>query len=113
MIISERIFQILKEKEMTQKEFSNNTGIAQSTISDWKTKKTNPAADKIMIICDTLDVTPYELLSGTENDKFKQLDYVIIDKSMDEYKIVETYGNLKQTNKARLLGYLQALAEEN
>ena len=112
MIISERIFQILKEKEMTQKEFSNNTGIAQSTISDWKTKKTNPAADKIMIICDTLDITPYELLSGAESEKFKQLDYVIVDKSMDEYILIETYGKLKQNRKMRLMGYLQALSEE-
>ena len=39
MIISERIFQVLKEKRISQKYFSEQTGIAQSTISDWKRKK--------------------------------------------------------------------------
>ncbi len=51
MLISERIFELLKEKGITQKEFSELTGISQSTISDWKRKKTNPASDKIMLIC--------------------------------------------------------------
>ena len=46
-------------------DFSKATGIAQSTISDWKRKKTNPSADKIMIICNVLKVTPYELLQDT------------------------------------------------
>ena len=51
MIISERVFYLLKEKNMTQSEFSKRVGIANSTISDWKRKKTNPSADKIMDIC--------------------------------------------------------------
>lgn len=69
MIISERIFQVLKEKRISQKYFSEQTGIAQSTISDWKRKKTNPASDKIMAICNVLELTPYELLEGTESRK--------------------------------------------
>ena len=45
MIISERIFQVLKEKGISQKDFAMATGIPQSTISDWKGKHVNPAAD--------------------------------------------------------------------
>ena len=36
--ISDRIFELLKEKGMSQKEFSARTGIAESSISDWKKK---------------------------------------------------------------------------
>ena len=50
MTISDRIFQLIQERGMSQKEFSEKTGIAQSTISDWKRKSMNPAADKIMLI---------------------------------------------------------------
>ena len=39
MLISERIFELLLSKEMSQKEFSKKTGISQSTISDWKLAK--------------------------------------------------------------------------
>ena len=109
MIISERVFSLLKDKGISQKEFSQATGIAQSTISDWKRKKTNPAADKIMVICDVLDVSPVELLSGTESENFKQLDYLVLSKDSPEYGLVETYRSLGPKTKARLTGYLEAL----
>lgn len=65
--VSDRIFELLKEKGMSQKEFAAKTGIAESTISDWKKKKTNPVSDKILIISEVLGVSPYELLSGAEH----------------------------------------------
>lgn len=37
--ISDKIFELLKEKRMSQKEFAQRTGIAESSISDWKKKK--------------------------------------------------------------------------
>ena len=66
MTISDRIFELMKQKNIKQKDFSTLTGIPQSTISDWKKKSTNPASDKIMAICEALDVTPYYLLTGIE-----------------------------------------------
>ena len=57
MTVSERIFKIIDEENMTQKEISEKTGIPQSTISDWRKKNTNPASDKILIICEVLKVT--------------------------------------------------------
>ena len=66
MTISERIFELLEQRGMSQKEFSEKTGIAQSSISDWKRKKANHVSEKILIICNVLDVMPYELLGGTD-----------------------------------------------
>lgn len=39
MIIRERIFYIMEQKNMSQLELSRRTGIATSNISDWKKKK--------------------------------------------------------------------------
>lgn len=36
MIISERIFYVMEQKNITQLELSKRTGIATSNISDWK-----------------------------------------------------------------------------
>ena len=113
MIISERIFSILTEKGISQKLFSEMTGISQSTISDWKRKKTNPASDKIMVISDALKVSVYDLLNGTESGAKKTVDYMIIDKGSDEYELLETYRNLNQKAKERLRGDMQALTEQN
>ena len=58
MTISERILVVLRERNMTQVEFAKQVGIATSTISEWKKKKTNPTADKIMDICNVLQISP-------------------------------------------------------
>ena len=81
MTISDKIFELIKERGMTQKEFAQKTGISQSSISDWKRKKTNPVSEKILIICETLGVTPYELLSGTEGEgkRSSRSDLLILD----------------------------------
>ncbi len=65
MTIADRIFERLKQLDMSQKQFSEETGISQSTISEWKSKRTNPTSEKIMIICKVIRVTPEWLLRGT------------------------------------------------
>ncbi len=39
MTISERIFKILKEREISQASFCKMIGLSGSTVSDWKTKR--------------------------------------------------------------------------
>jgi len=112
MIISEKIFRVLEERGMSQKQFADLTGITPSTICDWKRKKTNPASNKIMVICDALQITPYELLSGTEGEKFKQPDYVIVEKSSKDYTFLEAYRELDLKKQERLMKYLTKLAGE-
>jgi len=114
MLISERIYQYLAEKGISQIEFANRTGISQSTISDWRRKGTNPSADKIMIICEVLDVSPYELLCGTENKKHKEYftaDHVVLEKDSKEYQLIETYQSMSADAKKRLEGYMDALKD--
>jgi transcriptional regulator with XRE-family HTH domain len=113
MIISERIFELLEERGMTQKEFANRTGIAQSTISDWKSKHTNPIAEKIMIICDTLNVTPEELLSGvdTSGSRSRKSEYFVIDRETELGVFVEEFQSLNKSDRSRLIGYMRAIME--
>ena len=109
MTIGEKIFYLLSEKGISQKDFSEKTGISQSTISDWKRKGTNPAADKIMIICDALNISVYQLLNESGNNKENELDYVIISKESEEYILLESFRNLDKYAKERLKGYVEAL----
>ena len=110
MTISERIFLRIQELGMSQKVFSEKTGIAQSTISEWKTKNNNPTADKILIICDVLDVTPYWLLSGAEKSgkRGNKFEHYVIGKESELGSIVTDYNSLDQRNRDRVLGYLRA-----
>lgn len=114
MIISERIFELLEAQHMSQKEFAERTGIAQSTISDWKRKKTNPVSEKILIICKVLDVTPYELLSGAEGQgtRSKAASIIALEKSSEDGQVLEAYHKMDEKMRQRILGYYYALMEE-
>ena len=113
MTISERIFELLDKRGMSQKEFSEKTGIAQSSISDWKRKKTNPVSEKILIICNVLDVTPYELLGGTDGvgSRSNPSDMILIDKNSEYGNAIMDFLALDKGNQGRMLGYLKALTD--
>ena len=112
MTIRDRIFDRLEQLNMTQKAFSEQTGIPQSTISDWRKKKTNPTADKIMIICKVLKVTPVWLLSGIKQrgTRSNPLDWYAVDAQTDSGKLITIYNSMDSNLQARLLGYAEALA---
>ena len=83
--ISKRIFELPGKRGMSPKEFSEKTRIAQSSISDWKRKKTNPVSEKILIICSVLDVTPYELLGGADRigSRSNPSEYTLVTKDSE------------------------------
>ena len=111
MTIGDRIFERLKEIGMTQKDFSEKTGISQSTISEWKSKRTNPTSEKIMIICDTLRVTPEWILSGSSKtgNRGNELPWYVIDRSTEIGMLVTRYRELDEKQRERVMGYLEAL----
>ena len=111
--ISDKIFELLKEKGMSQKEFAQRTGIAESSISDWKKKRTNPVSDKILIICEVLGVTPYELLSGAEHTgtRSKTNEMYVFTKDTELGMLIETYQQLSVEQQKRLLGSMDALKD--
>ena len=111
MTISERIFELIKQRGYTQKEFSKRTGIAESTISDWKKKGTNPVSDKILIICKVLEVNPVWFLSGIEaqGDRGGPQNWFAIDANTDSGKLLIEFNSMDKSQQARLLGYAEAL----
>jgi transcriptional regulator with XRE-family HTH domain len=109
MTIGERILQLVKEKGFTQMEFSRLTGIPQSTMSSWRSRKQNPGMDKLQIICDVLDVDPFFLISGSSSENTTSMGFLRI-YDQDECDLILEYRRLDSGQKNRLLGYLQALS---
>ena len=104
MNIYEKIFARLEELHMSQIELSRRTGIATSTISDWRKKKINPQADKLVAICKALDMSLVDLLCDEEDKKNEVLtaDYFIDDQIM-----IETIQLSSIETKRRILSYLE------
>ena len=113
MTIRERIFLRLNELNMTQKEFAEKTGISQSAISEWKSKKTNPTTDKVMVICQVLKVSPEWLLSGIEKEgkRGNEPNFMVIDKESEIGVFIKDYNKLSHDSRERLIGYMKALKD--
>ncbi len=66
-----------------------------------------------MIICNVLDVTPYELLGGTDEvvSRSNPFDMILINKNSEYGSAVIGFLALDKTRQGRLLGYLKAFTE--
>ena len=103
MNIYEKIFARLEELRMSQIELSRRTGIATSTISDWRKKKINPQADKLVSICKALDMSLVDLLCDGEGiEQTTEPDFMV-----DGQHIIEIYSNSDLETKRRLLRYFE------
>ena len=98
MKIYEKIFIRLKEINMSQIELSRRTGIATSTISDWRKKQINPQADKLVTICKTLDMSLEDLLCDEDNNQ-----------PIDEKYLLELFRKSDLAGKKRILRYFELL----
>lgn len=101
MSIYEKIFARLAELHMSQIELSRRTGIATSTISDWRKKKINPQADKLVSLCKALDMSLVELLCD-EEDEQEATDYLI-----DGKHILELFRTSNYEDKKRMVRYFE------
>lgn len=103
MNIYEKIFARLEELHMSQIELSRRTGIATSTISDWRKKKINPQADKLVTICKALDMSLVNLLCDEEETEQPiQTDYLL-----NKKHIIEVFTPSDIKTKRRLLRYFE------
>ena len=111
MTIRDRIFARISELGITQKEFAIRCGIPETTVSDWKKKKTNPTAEKILVICKVLDVTPEWLLSGVETHgtRGNMAKIIAVDIRTEAGELLELFNSCDAAMQSRILGFAQAL----
>ena len=67
MTISERLYNLRKEKNLSQEELANVLGVSRQTISKWETGESTPDFDKIIPLCNFYGITSDELLSGKKD----------------------------------------------
>lgn len=103
MTISQRIFLLLKEKKLKQKDLALKTGISESAVSDWKKKGTNPAAENISAIADFLNVSIDYLLTG--NDK------TLLHSNLTslEQECLNKFNRLSEIDKGRMLDRMETI----
>ncbi len=108
MNINEKIFTVLKEKKISQKELSRLSGISESTISDWKRKGKTPGLDKILVVSKVLGISLTDLVDEDVDDTASMNHYEL---NLDEKLIIDIYRKADAGQKKRLIDYFEKLNE--
>ena len=104
--ISKRIFELMEERGVSQKELSERTGISTSTISDWKNKGNAPTSEKISSICNALNITADVIFNDVEIEHVKTR---VITEESELWDFVHAYDNLSARAQKRVLAYAMAM----
>lgn len=67
MTIGERLYNLRKDKKMSQEDLANVLDVSRQTISKWETGESMPDFNKICPLCEYFGITSDELLSGKQN----------------------------------------------
>lgn len=95
MTISERIFTLLDEKKLKQKDFALYLDVSPAVVNAWKKRGTNPPIELAIKICRFLDISIWELLDVQPDttceiediyNKLSPDDKQIVDFIFDKYK---------------------------
>lgn len=78
MTTVDRIFQLMKENNLTAKEFANIAGVSQGNITDWKTGRANPSISSLRKIQLKFNVSMEWLLGESDVKKYVEYKYLEI-----------------------------------
>ncbi len=72
MNIGEKLYELRKEKHLSQEEVADKLNVTRQTISKWETNQSTPDFDKIKPLCELYGITADELLTGEKKEKEEQ-----------------------------------------
>jgi len=72
MNIGEKLYELRKEKHLSQEEVAEKLDVTRQTISKWETNQSTPDFDKIKPLCELYGITADELLTGEKKEKERE-----------------------------------------
>ena len=113
MTISQRLFKLMDDKRLTQKELSDKLNVAQSTISSWKSNNTSPPPEMLISISEFLGVSVEFLLSGRDCE-VETKDSPVIERQQNIFNnehVWKTYMQLTEKEKLEVQVFILGKGE--
>ncbi len=74
--LGQKLFELRKDKKLSQEEVADKLNVTRQTISKWETDQSMPDFDKIVPLCELYEITPNELfLELKEKNSSKNIEY--------------------------------------
>lgn len=81
MNLGNRLYELRKEKKISQEEAAEKLNVTRQTISKWETNQSQPDFDKILPLCKLYEISTEELFESNKIEK--QKEDKMIDTSLD------------------------------
>ena len=105
MSIIDNVLSLMKASNINQNELCDYLHFGTSTMSNWKIRGTDPPAKYIIPICEFLNISPEQLLTG------KKTTHVVPELSENEQELIAIYNQLSDLSKERVLERAKVLFE--
>ena len=69
MSLGERLYELRKEKHLSQEQVAEQLNVTRQTISKWETDESKPDFDKIVPICNLYEISTEQLLTGNVKEE--------------------------------------------
>lgn len=104
MTICERMFDIMEKRGVTAYVLAQKTGLSNSTLSNWRTRNTDPPSKYIVPICEAIGCSVEYLLTGADTGETSSLNV-----TCDELEMLDLYRRMSKRDQLLLLGHLQEI----
>ena len=72
MNIGEKLYELRKEKNLSQEEVAERLNVTRQTVSKWETNQSTPDFDKIVPLCELFGIGTEELLTGKKPEEKRE-----------------------------------------
>ncbi len=69
MNLGEKLYELRKEKNLSQEEVADKLNVTRQTVSKWETNQSTPDFDKIVPLCELFNISTEELLTGKKKEE--------------------------------------------
>ena len=76
MNLGEKLYELRKEKNLSQEEVADKLNVTRQTVSKWETNQSTPDFDKIVPLCELFEISTEELLTGKKQEEKEEQEII-------------------------------------
>lgn len=108
MDFNNRLYQLRKQKGLSQEELANRLNVSRQTISKWEVGDSTPDMEKLVAICDLFDVSLDNLVMGKEDEPQTQSPVKSEFSTMLNEKVLTEKNKKKAKSALKIAGIIAA-----
>ncbi len=99
MTFGERLLEYRNREGLSQEKLAEKVGVTRQTVSKWETNQSVPDFDKIIPLCEALEISTEELIKGEKEEKNAELEEI----KQEKERLKKEYKQKRNKKKAIVL----------